>query len=128
MNYLGNKVWGNFRRPTKKRKRARDKREGMSKEHVRLVAQLPSCISGLGPCDPHHLRSIKEERGVGLRATDRWCVPLTREEHRQVHTIGSREEVGWFLDRGVDSRALARALWDASGDLELMEQIVREYS
>jgi hypothetical protein len=126
VNYLGDKVWGNFRRPTKRKKRARDKREGMSREHITLVSMLPSCISGLRPCDPHHLR-VKEERGVGLRATDRWCVPLTREEHRLVHTVGSRLEEDWFAERGVDARKLAEDLWKATGDLVRMSEIVEEH-
>jgi hypothetical protein len=126
MNYLGPKILGNFRTKSKRRPRARDRREGMSREHVRLVAMLPSCISGLRPCDPHHLR-VKEERGVGLRATDRWCVPLTREEHRLVHTVGSRKEEEWFQQRGVDPRALATLLWNATGDLVRMSEIVEEH-
>jgi hypothetical protein len=98
----------------------------MSREHITLVSMLPSCISGLRPCDPHHLR-VKEERGVGLRATDRWCVPLTREEHRLVHTVGSRLEEDWFAERGVDARKLAEDLWKATGDLVRMSEIVEEH-
>ena len=99
------------RSPHKKREpKARDRREGMDPKHVANVAKLRSCISGKTPCEPHHLR-VAQERGVGLKATDRWCVPLTREEHNEVHRLGSRKEEQWFVKRGVACYALAYALW-----------------
>jgi hypothetical protein len=110
-----------------KRERARDRRPGMDPEHVRNVAKLPSCISGKKPCDPHHLKK-KDERGVSLKATDRWCVPLTRDEHMEIERMGSRREVEWFKAKGIDDPfGLAAALWFNRGDLETMELVVRTH-
>ena len=128
MTYYGPKVMGNFKNPNKTKKgRAADKRPGMDPNYVALIRQLPSCISGQRPCDPHHLR-IKGERGVGLRATDRWCLPLTREEHMEVHRVGSRREEQWFLDRGVQCHVLARALWNQrQRGLVALEKIIEAH-
>jgi hypothetical protein len=127
VNYLGKPILGNFKppkNPNKTRdKTAREKREGMSDEHRRNVAKLPSCISGKRPCDPHHLR-IKAERGVGMKATDKWCVPLTRDEHDEVHKVGSRKEASWFKTRGIDCYVLANALWFNRGDICAMRKVI----
>lgn len=81
-----------------------DRRPYMDKKYLEKIRKLPSCLSGRTPCEPHHLR-IAEERGVGMKATDRWCVPLTHEEHMEVHRVGSRKEKQWFKDRGIDCDA-----------------------
>jgi hypothetical protein len=125
------KVYGNFRPSLKDRARkkpsAQERREGNSKDHLELVRQLPSCVSGVaGPCDPHHLRSSAAlaERGVGMRATDRWAVPLLRVEHDELHRISSRLEEAWFRERGIDDVIeLAAALWANTGDLERMWKV-----
>ena len=64
---------------------------------------------------------------MGLKATDRWAVPLTRDEHEECHTVGSRKEEDWFLARGVDCFALANALWQQTGDLQRMTKIVEAH-
>jgi hypothetical protein len=129
------KVYGNFRPSLKERARkkpsAQERREGNSKDHLELVRQLPSCVSGVaGPCDPHHLRSAVAllERGVGMRATDRWAVPLLRHEHDELHRISSRLEESWFKERGVDDVVeLANALWVNTGDLDRMLRVMQAH-
>jgi hypothetical protein len=125
------KVYGNFRPSLKDRARkkpsAQERREGNSEAHLALIRRLPSCVSGVaGPCDPHHLRSAAAlaERGVGMRATDRWAVPLTRAEHDELHRISSRLEEAWFRERGIDDVVeLAAALWTNTGDLQRMWKV-----
>lgn len=95
----------------------------MDKHHLANIRLLPSCISGQTPCEPHHLR-IGSERGVGLKATDRWAIPLTHEEHMQAHMVGSKLEEEWFAERGVACYTLARRLWDRRGDLEAMRRVL----
>jgi hypothetical protein len=111
----------------RKKPSAQERREGNSKDHLELVRQLPSCVSGVaGPCDPHHLRSAAAllERGVGMRATDQFTVPLLRHEHDELHRISSRLEEAWFRERGVDDVIeLAAALWTNTGDLERMWKV-----
>lgn len=102
------------------------RRPGMSEEHLALIRQLPSCISGTGPCEAHHLKSgpAKDERGQGQKATDRWAVPLTVMEHSELERIGSRLEEAWFRERGVgDVVELAAALWTNTGDLNRMWKV-----
>lgn len=130
MSYLGEKIFGNFKprkTPHKKREmKARDKRPGMNPKHLTKIRKLQSCVSGQRPCEAHHLR-IKEERGVGLKATDKWAVPLTPDEHREVHKVGSRKEEWWFAQYGVDPYALALGLWSANYSLETMENVIEAH-
>lgn len=129
------KVYGNFRpslsERSKKHVSAQERREGNSAAHLALIRQLPSCVSGsLGPCDPHHLRSgaALAERGVGMRATDRWAVPLLRIEHDELHRISSRLEEAWFRERGVgDVIELANAIYVNTGDLERMLRVLQAH-
>lgn len=98
--------------PRFKAARTVSERPGMSKAYLAAIRRLPSCVSGRSPCDAHHLRLI-EERGVGMKATDRWALPLTRAEHYGVHSVGSQLEVAWFSARNCNCYFLAAALWDA---------------
>lgn len=103
----------NFRTRTQRAPK-RTLREGNDKHYLELIRALPSCVSGGKPCDPHHLTGgpASKERGVGQKATDQWCVPLTRAEHDDLHTLGSSLEREWFANRGVpDVYELARKLW-----------------
>jgi len=99
-------------------------RAGMSDAHLALVRQLPCCVcSRDAPSDPHHLKSGTGERGAGLRSTDKWAVPLCRNDHDEVERIGTKNERQWFLDRGVDPHELAQGLW-ASPDLSRMQAVM----
>ena len=106
------------------------RRPGDSEAYLALIRRLPSCVSGEAPPSvPHHLRFVGG-RGVGIKAEDRWAVPLTNVEHTHgtycVHSVGSREEERWFREHGVpDIKALAEALWEARDDFTRMLLIVR---
>ena len=109
---------------TRRRFSKRYERYGMSEAHLALIRQLPSCISGGMPCQAHHLM-IASERGVGLRARDMWAVPLTNDEHRQLHNRGSKFHDQWFQERGLsDPRKIASLLWDNTGDLDKMRAVI----
>lgn len=107
------------------------KRPGDSAAYLVLIRRLPSCVSGAAaPSVPHHLLCAGG-RGVGMKAEDRWAVPLTWAEHTHsvdcVHSVGAKAEFEWFVQRGVpDVRALATALWEArEGDFSRMVLIAR---
>lgn len=105
-------------------------RDGNDSAHRKLVAQLPCCITGrYPPNDPHHLCSgpAVKERGTGMKATDRWLVPLCREKHDEVGSKGTRNEIAWFLSHGIDPHELARALFVNTGDIERMTRIVHAH-
>lgn len=133
--YLRPQVLGNFR-PSKeareKKHRARlsaKKRErpGNDADHLALIAKLPCCICGRMPGgEYHHLKSgpAKAERGVGLKATDQWTLPMCHSDHIfGIELLGSQNEFDWFAERGIDAEALAIALWEATGDLPRMTEI-----
>jgi hypothetical protein len=118
-----------FKAPRGKRERkARDERPGMSEAYLASIRRLPSCVSGMTPCQAHHLQ-IKEERGVGMRARDKWAVPLTFAEHHNLHRLGSRLEAQWFKARGVeDVQELARALWSNKHSEDTMRRVLEAHN
>jgi DNA recombination protein Rad52 len=83
-------------------KRLRDK------AHLKFVASQPCLICGRQPSDPHHVR-FAQPRGIGLKASDEFTVPLCRGHHRQLHQAGS--EVTWWENLQIDALAIAKDLW-----------------
>ena len=127
------RLLGNFRTESwnQPQRTARYKtRPGMSAFHLTLLRALPCCVSGQAPCgEAHHLRSMvgqsgKFTRGLGLKAEDRWALPLAHEPHMESHRVGSLSERQWFLQHGIDPHLLARALWKATGDLGRMRAVL----
>lgn len=102
-------------------------RPGMSDEHLKNIRALPCCTCfAPAPSEAHHLKQTSaKERGASVKSTDRWTVPLCHEHHiNGVERVGSRNELGWFLNRRVDALALAHSLWGAAGDVPKMVKIV----
>lgn len=127
------KIFGNFRiRKGKQPKEpsSRSERPGNSPAHLSWIRQMPcsACLAARPRVivDPHHLRGgeAAAEHDVGMRAPDKWSVPLCRPHHDDLHRITSRREKQWFYDAGVDPYDLAVALWSATGDLERMVSIL----
>jgi hypothetical protein len=121
------------RYPFWKPKTKKRKREGNSEEHLAAIRKLPCLVTGKTPCGQvHHLKSNEagKERGAGMRATDKWGVPLSFEAHiLGVETRGSREEINWFKAQGVDNvHAVAKALWEASPDFDSMYRVILEHA
>jgi DNA recombination protein Rad52 len=83
-------------------KRLRDK------THLKFVALQPCLICGRQPSDPHHLR-FAQPRGIGLKVSDEFTVPLCRGHHRQLHQAGN--EVIWWENLQIDALAIAKDLW-----------------
>ena len=113
----------NFRIKTTKKPSRRRTRPGMDAEYLRKIRSLPSCLSGESSCEAHHLR-ISAERGVGMKATDKWALPLTTHEHQECHRVGGKLEVRWFSDRGIDCIGLATALWQNKHSQEAMLRVL----
>lgn len=57
-----------------------------SKERVAFVQSLPSVAGGIGPCENAHIVT----GGMGRKADYCLIVPLTPEEHRDLHVVGPR--------------------------------------
>ena len=54
--------------------------------YLRFVRSLPSAVSGRYGCDAAHTGP----HGIGTKASDLSAIPLTRQEHRDLHKIGPR--------------------------------------
>ncbi len=75
----------------------------------------------------HHIRCGRagKERGVSVKATDRWAVSLCGMHHGETHRVGSRREQQWFAENAgiADICGYAQGLWNVSGDLEAMLRV-----
>jgi hypothetical protein len=78
------------------------------KEHLRFVASQPCLICGRSPSHAHHIR-YAQSRGVSLKVSDEFTVPLCAIHHHQIHTTGKERE--WWEERNIDPRLVANRLW-----------------
>lgn len=67
----------------------------------------------------------KRPVGTGEKPDDRWTVPLCGDHHRDQHKHNERE---WWLSQGINPIMVSLALYGASGNHDLAEEIVREHS
>jgi DNA recombination protein Rad52 len=82
-----------------------------SKEHLRFVAQHSCLICGRAPTHAHHLR-FAQSRGLSLKVSDEFTVPLCAIHHSENHTTG--DERGWWQKHNLDPLPIARRLWEES--------------
>jgi Rad52/22 family double-strand break repair protein/Protein of unknown function (DUF968) len=82
-----------------------------SKEHLRFVAQQPCVICGRTPAHAHHVR-YAQPKGLALKVSDQFTVPLCAIHHRENHTTG--DERRWWQERKIDPLAVAQDLWKAT--------------
>jgi hypothetical protein len=83
-------------------------RRHRDKTHLRFVARQPCLICGRQPCDAHHV-CFAQARGLGIKVSDEFTVPLCRGHHRELHRAGN--EAYWWRAKGVDAIGAARRLW-----------------
>ena len=81
------------------------------KEHLRYVATQPCAICGRTPSHAHHIR-YAQPRGLGLKVSDEFTVPLCAIHHRDIHTTTKERE--WWQERKIDPLMIARVLWRES--------------
>jgi hypothetical protein len=82
-----------------------------SKEHLRFVAQQPCLICGRSPSHPHHVR-FAQSKGLGLKVSDEFTVPLCAIHHQQNHATGN--ERLWWQEHKIDPLTVAERLWRES--------------
>lgn len=68
----------------------------------RWIMSLPCAITGAPGCDPHHIK--RPGFGGTTKASDVFCIPLSRTEHNQFHAMGW---ASWEESRNVDQRDIA---------------------
>jgi hypothetical protein len=81
------------------------------KAHLRFVASQPCLICGRNPTDAHHLK-FTQPKGMGLKVSDEFTVPLCRVHHRELHNFGN--EIAWWERRSIDPVSTSRALWSST--------------
>jgi DNA recombination protein Rad52 len=81
------------------------------KQHLKYVASKPCVICGRSPSQAHHVR-FAQARGVALKVSDEFVVPLCAVHHRENHTTG--DERRWWHERNLDPLAIAGELWRQS--------------
>jgi len=79
-----------------------------SKEHLRFVAQQPCLVCGRSPAHAHHIR-FAQSKGLGLKVSDEFTVPLCAIHHSENHTTG--DERRWWQERKIDPLPVALRLW-----------------
>lgn len=78
------------------------------KEHLRFVASQPCLICGRTPSQAHHVR-YAQPRGLSLKVSDEFTVPLCSIHHHNIHTTGKERE--WWQGRNIDPLKVAATLW-----------------
>ena len=81
------------------------------KEHLRYVARQPCIVCGRSPSHAHHIR-FAQSRGLGLKVSDEFTVPLCAIHHQQNHATGN--ERLWWREHKIDPLPVADGLWRAS--------------
>jgi hypothetical protein len=79
-----------------------------SRTHLRFVARQPCLICGRAPSHAHHVR-YAQSRGLGLKVSDEFVVPLCAIHHAENHATGNERR--WWQERKIDPLAVASALW-----------------
>ena len=81
------------------------------KEHLRFVASQPCLICGRSPSHAHHIR-YAQSRGLSLKVSDEFTVPLCAIHHNQIHTTLKEKE--WWQERNIDPLKVAGELWQTN--------------
>jgi hypothetical protein len=97
-----------------------------SEKHLAFIRGLPCVICGDNTStEAAHVRYSdwrvgKRHTGMAEKPDDAFTVPLCNRHHREQHTTS---ETRFWKDLGIDPILVSLALWKASGDHELGEQI-----
>src|SRR5262249_55124333 len=81
------------------------------REHLDYVASQPCAVCGRAPSHAHHIR-YAQPRGLGLKVSDEFTVPLCAIHHRDIHTTTKERE--WWQERKINPLIIALALWNES--------------
>jgi len=84
------------------------------RDHLAFVASQPCLVCGRRPAQAHHLR-FAQPRGMGLKVSDEFTLPLCNTHHDAVHRTG--DERAWWARHGIiEPLKYADRLWAASHD------------
>ena len=94
--------------------------------HLAFVRDLPCVSCDATPSQAAHVRfggSMDAKGGMGMKPSDARVVPLCARCHGRQHAMPERD---FWAGLGVDPERLAAALWDASGNHAVAEEIIRQ--
>jgi hypothetical protein len=57
-----------------------------------------------------------QPRGLGLKVSDEFTVPLCAIHHHHIHTTGKERE--WWLEQNIDPLKIASELWHKSREVD----------
>ena len=89
---------------------------------ARVKAKLPVPAPAKGRSiavpepEKHHTLAATQQRGLGLKVSDEFTVPLCAIHHSENHATG--DERKWWSDRKIDPLAVAQELWKSTTRLE----------
>ncbi len=86
-----------------------------SNQHLRYVGRQSCLICGRAPSHAHHIR-YAQSRGLALKVSDEFTVPLCAIHHSENHATG--DERKWWEKHGVDPLPVARNLWSETHKAE----------
>ena len=86
-----------------------------SKEHLRYVRRQPCLICGRAPAHAHHIR-YAQPRGLALKVSDEFTVPLCAIHHNENHATG--DERRWWEQHKIDPLPVAQDLWSETHKVE----------
>ena len=81
------------------------------KEHLLYVAAQPCLVCGRSPSHAHHVR-FAQSRGIGLKVSDEFTVPLCAIHHSENHSKG--DERRWWETCKINPLTVAAELWRTS--------------
>jgi DNA recombination protein Rad52 len=81
------------------------------KAHLLFVATNPCLICGRAPTHAHHL-TFAQRRGLSMKVSDEFTVPLCSFHHDELHRTGSEE--AWWTQLAIEPLTVATDLWAKS--------------
>lgn len=102
-----------------------NKAERKKPKHLAFIRSLECMITGMPDPVPHHLlRGVN--RGMGMKADDKYTVPLSHDMHMQLHNNGN--EIAFFEGYQITNlKAIAERLYEYSkeGNRDMAIQYIR---
>lgn len=102
-----------------------------SEAYLANLRQLPCVVCGNpAPNTVHHLKATGR-RGIGLKSPDRYGLPMCwfpagEHCHNQIEAIGSKHELEWLAERGIEALDLCDRLWTVRNSLAAMRLVLWE--
>lgn len=82
-----------------------------SRKYLDWVKTLPCVASGQPADDPHHPVSVGFKGGAS-KVPDYWCIPLTRQQHDELHHDVEKWEERYGPQMHHALMTLTRAIWE----------------